>query len=245
MEVELPTPLEPLNPGRFAMLTPVGPSDLTIPRPFSIYGQSDPTHLSFLIQVMGAGTRILSELSIGESLRWTGPLGNGFEVAPSEREVVLLAGGVGSAPFLAYAHAREQAKAQTHFIFGARTEDRLYDRTAFEGGTLKIQLATDDGSCGFHGTVVQALDAELKGDRIGHGALFCACGPPGLLHGFTDFARAEGLEFQLSLETYMGCGIGVCNGCPTKASKSGRFGGWPWAKTCTDGPVFAGEDVDY
>jgi dihydroorotate dehydrogenase electron transfer subunit len=227
------------------MLTPVGPSELTVPRPFSVYDQPDSMHLSFLIQVMGSGTQVLDELTVGESLRWTGPLGNGFEVAPPDREVVFLAGGVGSAPFLLYSRARETAQARTHLIFGARTEERLYDRHAFDGGALKIQLATDDGSAGFHGNAVQALEAELKACRISREALFCACGPPGLLHGFADFAREGGLEFQLSLETYMGCGIGVCNGCPTRTTPTGRFAGWPWAKTCTDGPVFSGADVDF
>ncbi len=237
--------LEPLEPGRFAMLTPEQDVELTVPRPFSVYEQLGPRRLSFLIQVLGAGTRVLGELEPGAALRCTLPLGNGFRLAPPEREVVLVAGGVGSAPFLLYAQARAGAAAATHLLYGARSADRLYDRGSFAIEGVRRLDATDDGSLGFHGNVVACLDAELAAGRVSEAALYCACGPEPLLHAFAAFARERGLEAQLSLETYMGCGIGVCNGCPIDTAPDGAYGDWPYAKSCLDGPVFALADLAF
>ncbi|RMH02254.1 MAG: hypothetical protein D6702_09190 [Planctomycetota bacterium] len=243
LELELPEPLPDLAPGRFAMLAPVAGGPL-VPRPFSVYDQPAPDRVSFLIQVIGAGTRALAALAEGAEVIATLPLGNGFVLPEPEREVALVAGGVGSAPFLLYARARLGALAPTHFLFGARTAERLYDREVFAGlSGLRSVLATDDGSLGFAGHAVACLEAELAAGRISAGARFCACGPEPLLRSFAAFARARGLDAEVSLETYMGCGFGVCNGCPTPTDPAGRLGDWPWAKVCLDGPVFAVTDL--
>ena len=175
------------------------------------------------------------------------PLGNGFEVRGPEREVALVAGGVGSAPFLLYGRQRAQhtGSAPTHFLFGARTADRLYDRAAFEFDGLGTRLCTDDGSEGFHGNVVQYTAALLERGEIGREALFAACGPEGLLHAFAAFAREHELDCELSLETYMGCGFGVCNACPTRTRPDGPYGDWPYVKTCLEGPVFDLNAIDF
>jgi dihydroorotate dehydrogenase electron transfer subunit len=241
LELAFDGPVDGVAPGRFAMLgrdDDVGP---LIPRPFSVYDQPAPDRLTFLIQVIGEGTRALARLGAGERVLCTVPLGNGFEVDGNEREVVFLAGGVGSAPFLLYGRQRLEAGLgdRTTFFFGARSADRLYDQSAFEALGLRTVFATDDGSQGFHGTVVACLAAALEKGEVGRDALFAACGPEGLLHAFAAFARAEGLDGRLSLETYMGCGIGVCNACPTPTLAGGPLGNWPYAKTCLEGPVFA------
>ncbi len=247
LELELPAPLPALAPGRFAMICREDGLGPVIPRPFSVYDQPDPRRLVFLVQVIGRGTRILAALRPGDPVTCTVPLGNGFVVAPPGREVVLVAGGIGSAPFLLYARQRLEAGRQsgTTFFFGARSADRLYDARAF--GTLRVRtvFSTDDGSAGFHGSVVEAVQHSLAGGGIGRDALFCACGPEGLLHGFAAFAREHALEYELSLETYMGCGFGVCNGCPVPTAPDGPLGSWPWAKACRAGPVFSGSAIRF
>lgn len=249
LEVDLAEPLASLTPGRFAMLAPLEPNELTVPRPFSIYEQLSSQRVSFLVQVLGKGTLVLGEIPLGEDLLCIAPLGNGFTVAAPEREVVLVAGGVGSVPFLIYLQQRMfAAKSQTessntHFLYGARNKERLYDHASFDMDGVNTIHATDDGSSGFQGNVVEALDNELESGRIGADALFCACGPSPMLHGFDGFARARQLDFQVSLETYMGCGFGVCNGCPTATASGGQFGDWPWAKACLDGPIFDATDI--
>jgi dihydroorotate dehydrogenase electron transfer subunit len=228
------------NPGWFAMLSPADGSGPVLPRPFSLYDVLGPNRISFLIQELGRGTKALGKLTAGAVLDMTFPLGNGFTLPANDRPVVLLAGGVGSAPFLMYARQRLAAGAgeQTWFFLGGRTKDRLYDHQAFLDCGVKTLLSTDDGSHGFAGNVIQNLQAQRAEGVIPDDALFCACGPGGFLHGFANYARAEGLHAQLSLETYMGCGFGVCNGCPVPTEPDGPLGAWPWARTCQEGPVF-------
>lgn len=240
LDVEVEQELPPLRPGVFAMLSPADGTGPELGRPFSLYDQRGRT-LRFLIQVMGVGTQALERLEIGELVTLTFPLGNGFTVAEPDRPVVMVAGGVGSAPFLLYARHRMQmgCEANTWVLFGARTADRLYDAEGLAAEGAPMLYATDDGSCGFHGNVIQMLDAELEAGRLPRDARFCACGPEGLLHGFADYARKQGLDAELSLETYMGCGFGVCNACPVETEPDGPLGNWKWARTCEAGPVFA------
>lgn len=239
LDVEIDEELVGLRPGVFAMLSPADGSGPELGRPFSLYDQRGRV-LRFLIQVMGVGTKALERVEIGADVTLTFPLGNGFTVAPAEQPVVLVAGGVGSAPFLLYARERMAmgASDNTWLLFGARSAERLYDADGLAAAGAPMLYATDDGSRGFHGNVVQLLDTELQAGRIPREARFCACGPEGLLHGFAAYAREHGLDAELSLETYMGCGFGVCNACPVETEPDGPLGGWKWARTCEAGPVF-------
>ncbi len=227
------------------MLSPADGSGPMIPRPFSILDQPSPRRLTFLVQVMGLGTQALAQVAMGEYLRVLLPLGNGFSLPPADRPVVLVAGGVGCAPFLLYLRARAAAGAadQTRLLYGARSQDFLWEREALASEGCLVELMTDDGSVGLAGTVLDAMVAGLKGESIPPDALFCACGPEGLLRAFCAQAQELELDYQISLETYMGCGFGACNACPVPTNPEGALGDWPLAKACLDGPVFAGKDV--
>lgn len=239
-EVELSADPGPILPGQFAMLSPADGSGPCIARPFSVLDRTGPRRFTFLVQVHGAGTRALQAVPVAGAWTVTMPLGNGFTVAPADRPVVFVAGGVGSAPFLLYARARSAAGAagRTWMLYGARTADRLYDREQFAASGVPLLCRTQDGAAGNAGTVLDLLREELDSHRLPQEALFCACGPSGLLHAFAQFARERRLESELSLETYMGCGWGGCNACPIATEPDGPLGAWPWAKTCTQGPVF-------
>jgi dihydroorotate dehydrogenase electron transfer subunit len=238
--VELPADPGPVQPGQFAMLSPADGGGPCIARPFSVFDRTGPRRFTFLVQVHGPGTQALDGVACGGAWTVTMPLGNGFEVAPPARPVVFVAGGVGSAPFLLYARARVASGAggNTWMLYGARSADRLYDRALFEASGVPVLCRTQDGGSGPSGTVLDLLREELDAGRIPQDALFCACGPEGLLHAFAVLARARRLSSELSLETYMGCGWGGCNACPVATEPAGPLGSWPWAKTCTQGPVF-------
>ena len=247
LELEIPGMPVKLAPGKFAMLSPAEGGTQQIARPFSVYDRPSAERFTFLVQQLGHGTRDLIDMPVGAEVVCTMPLGNGFVVAPAQEDVVIVAGGVGSAPFLLYARERiaAGASANTHMILGARSKDRLYDSAAFEALDFGLRLATDDGTRGFHGNVVQALAAALDAGEINSSAHFLACGPAGLLHGFADFARSRSLRAWLSLETYMGCGYGVCNGCPVPTNPDGPLGAWPYARTCKEGPVFSLDAIQF
>jgi dihydroorotate dehydrogenase electron transfer subunit len=245
IDVEIEGITSDFGPGQFAMLSLAENSPTVIARPFSLYERPAPNRFTFLIQKMGKGTAALVDAPIGTMLRCLLPLGNGFDVAAVEQDVVMVAGGVGSAPFLIYAQQRIAlgARENTHMFFGGRTQHHLFDHQSFDALGINMHYATDDGSHGFKGNVIACLATELDKKRISKKSVIVACGPAGLLHAFADFARLRNLNAYLSLETYMGCGFGVCNACPVPTSVDGKFTDWPYAKTCTEGPVFSLADI--
>ncbi len=247
-----PEPAQPpLRAARFFMLKREDRLSPLIPRPFSLYRQPG-GDLEFLIKVMGEGTRALAACAPGTSLRVIGPLGNGWPALPKDGPPpVLVAGGIGSAPFLM---GIEQLLAGSHgngrftpsevtFVFGAARSGLLYDHERFEALGVRCLYATDDGSKGLRGNVLDVLRAEQAAGRLPEQVRLLACGPDPMLAALERHARERELACWLSLETVMGCGVGICNGCPVTALEDGRFAGWPNAKCCVEGPVFSTRDV--
>lgn len=222
-----------------------------IPRPFSIYRQSG-DEIEFLIKVMGRGTQALATCTPGMKLRTLGPLGNGWPaIDGGGAPWVMLAGGVGSAPFymgIQQALAgmdgtRAAAKSELHFLFGAAHAGFLYDLAAFEQLGASVHTATMDGSHGFRGNVVQLLEELQRRGTLPERVRVLACGPERMLDAIAKWCDARGLDCWLSLETLMGCGVGICNGCPIPTRPEGPRGAWPNVKCCVEGPVFKTTEV--
>ena len=223
-----------------------------IPRPFSIYRQRG-DELEFLIKVMGVGTQALAECTPGTAVRLIGPLGNGWPVLDGEGDPwVMIAGGVGSAPF---PMAIEQALAgmggasavppdKLNLLFGAATSGMLYDLEAFESLGARVFPATMDGSAGFKGNALELLADLWRRGELPERVRLLACGPERMLQATADLAVKRGLPCWLSLETLMGCGVGICNGCPIPTRADGPLGEWPNAKCCVEGPVFEARSID-
>lgn len=246
-EVDLP----PIRASRFFMLKCLDRDGPLIPRPFSIYRHRN-GHCEFLIKVMGRGTRALARCQPGESVRMIGPLGNGWPTLDgSGAPWVMIAGGVGSAPFpmaidqavAGMDGAAPVAPAEMTLMFGAATRGLLYDLDAFRATGVGVHAATDDGSEGFQGNVLEMLQSLWERGEVPGDCRLLACGPERMLEAVEDLARERGLQAWLSLETLMGCGVGICNGCPVPTLEQGPMGAWPNAKCCVEGPVFSLETV--
>jgi dihydroorotate dehydrogenase electron transfer subunit len=238
-------PLPRLRGARFFMLRREDGLSPGIPRPFSLYVQED-DELVFLIKVMGRGTQALRDSRPGERLRLIGPLGNGWPALEPGKPVVMLAGGIGSAPFyvgVEDALAAGFAAEDITLIYGAAHEGFLYDLERFESLGVRVLATTDDGSRGFRGNVLQCLVAEQEAGRIPRDARLMACGPGPMLAAVERHAQATGVEAWISLEELMGCGVGICNGCPVPTRPEGALGDWGNAKCCVEGPVFSVADV--
>ena len=225
------------RPGQFVMVRiPDGYLPL-LRRPFSVHcrlGEGDEVYgFELLYKVVGQTTQAMSGLKAGDVLDVLGPLGSGFTLPVGVRDVFLVAGGVGVASlyylglFLA-----EHEGIRARLFLGGRTAADILCQEAFESMGVKVRITTEDGSLGEKGLITsiveEAVRVEEKPDII------YACGPTGMLKAVSNIACAYEVLCQISLETVMACGFGVCLGCAVQ--KAGTKEGYLHA--CTDGPVF-------
>jgi dihydroorotate dehydrogenase electron transfer subunit len=247
LRVRPDVPLPPVRAARFFMLRREDRLSPAIPRPFSIYRQVG-RDLEFLIKVMGQGTRALAACTPGTPLRLVGPLGNGWPALEGGGPPwVMLAGGIGSAPFfmgveqaLRGMDGRAPARREDLvLLYGAARGGLLYDLDAFRALGVRVEACTDDGSAGFRGNVLKLLASLWDAGSLPREVRLLACGPERMLEATEALARERGLDCWLSLESLMGCGVGICNGCPVPTVADGPMGAWPNAKCCVEGPVFA------
>lgn len=233
--IEVDGPIPATDPGQFYMLRTGERWPVLLPRPFSLYDRAaDGSWGSFLVKAVGPGTRALLDLEPGEAVVLNGPMGRPF---PADVEdPVCIAGGVGLAPFLLLARQQAAAGRKLRLLFGGRTRTALAGIDDF-AAIATVHASTDDGSHGFSGLVTALLDdlitrGEVKSDAI----VFC-CGPDPMMAAVAALCKSRGMRCFLSLETYMACGYGVCNGCTVEVEGS-RFKGWPYSKSCLEGPVY-------
>ncbi len=230
------------RPGQFVM---VKAGDGPIPllrRPFSVHNllfkDSERFGLEILYKVVGQGTAALSEMRAGDLLDVLGPLGNGFSYPEKAKSVFLVAGGVGVASLYYLAlYLREQlAVTPTVFLGGCAASDILC-RDEFASMGAKIQISTEDCSLGEVGFITSLVEKAIQQD--GKPDMIYACGPQGMLKAVSDIGRTYDIRCQISVETFMACGFGVCLGCAVeKAREKGAY-----FHACTDGPVFDSRDV--
>ena len=217
-------------------------------RPFSI-AERDPENGVFglIYRIVGGGTEILATRRSGERVDVLGPLGRPLEPVRAGRPAVMVAGGVGVAPFLSLAQETVRdgraAPEEMTVLFGAATAGLLSGEEKFRRLGIDLKLATDDGSTGYHGLVTSLLEREL--DRSpGRCAYLYACGPTPMMRRCQQIAREEGIAGQVSLEGIMPCGVGVCMACvvpcvePGDPSSPRRY-----ERVCDTGPVFDMQEV--
>jgi len=233
------------RPGQYAMVIP--PSAQTAATALAIY-EAEGKLASILFFTIGRRTHELAELRAGDRLDVIGPLGNGFDVSGSERDVAIVAGGVGIASVFLCAQALLRAGARVRLFYGARTAELLVDAQRFAEAGCKLVEATDDGTRGHRGFVTAALEREPKPEII------YACGPTPMLRAVARVAAELGVRAQLSLEETFGCGIGGCWGCVVPlVGSSAQAPSFPpaadggsdvvYARICREGPVFWADEL--
>jgi dihydroorotate dehydrogenase electron transfer subunit len=201
-------------------------------RPFSI-SRVHGEELDILFAVVGPGTKILAAKKPGDPLDVLGPLGKPFCTDSDFGAAVIVAGGVGTAPFPFLTDALRKLKKPVLSFVGARSAEYL-TLDGFEN----VQTATDDGTQGFRGTVVQLLDSYLGGNPVPRPKIF-GCGPTAMLKALQQAAAARRIPCELSLEGEMACGVGICQGCPVRRTD----GPTKYALVCTDGPAFDATEI--
>lgn len=229
------------QPGQFVMVHPKKFSEPLLPRPFSIH-RLQGNRVDLLIRAAGLGTRQLCGLSPGEVLEIKGPLGRGFKL-DSEKDPILVAGGIGVAPLLYLADRlikmnRSKTGVPPRLLIGAGSKKELLGLREFKKAGLRVQAVTEDGSFGRKGLVTDLLEGmSAKGLER---AMIYTCGPQGMLRAVAFWAAARNVPCQVSLEAQMACGLGACLGCSVARHSDS---GLSYAKVCQDGPVFEAREV--
>ena len=220
-----------LRPGQFFQLA-VSPPATLLRRPYSAAWSDDDGRIGFIFNVVGAGSAWLAAREAGDELDVLGPLGRGFDLE-GDGPVVCLAGGLGVAVFPGVVEALIARGRTVTVLLGARTAAQLLPSSRFKGAD--VQVATDDGSAGHRGSVVD-LSSRLEGIEV------YACGPTPMLTALIDATRRQKIPLsaiQVALETPMGCGIGTCLGCAAPRAGGGYF------LTCQEGPCVRADRIEW
>ncbi len=232
LTVKLPQISSLAKPGQFCEVKVNDGLTPLLRRPFSIHKVVE-KNVSFLVEIKGVGTKALAQRKIGEFINILGPLGNGFNLEGNYSKAVIVAGGIGVAPFPFLVEKLNVEKEIISFV-GARNKNLIVAE-----GLENVAIATDDGSMGFKGNVVQLVEKKLKDSKAEELKIF-ACGPNPMLKALKSFVNKRNIECEISAESNMACGTGLCQGCAIKSAVlDGHF------LVCKDGPVFDITQIEF
>lgn len=209
-----------------------------LPRPISIceIDTSDQA-IRIVYRIAGKGTAEFSHMRTGMPLNLIGPLGNGFPVDSNSKKAskaLIIGGGIGIPPLLQLA---KELNCDKQIVLGYRNQETFLKNQFEELGPVSI--ATEDGSVGMKGTVLDAIQKN----QLDAGIIY-ACGPLPMLKALKAYAKQKDIECWISLEERMACGIGACLGCVCKTVHTDAHTHVKNARICTEGPVFLAEEVD-
>ena len=202
----------------------------TLRRPISVCSAGE-GELRLVYEVRGRGTAALSKLSPGQTADILGPLGRGYPELSGH--ILAVGGGIGAPPMLGLAASADLASA----VLGFRNAGKAILIPEFEKICARVEVATDDGSLGYKGTVLPAAERILGEENI---SAVCACGPKIMLKNLAALCAEKKVPLYVSLEERMGCGVGACLVCSVKIKTAD---GWKYGRVCRDGPVFNAEEV--
>jgi dihydroorotate dehydrogenase electron transfer subunit len=223
------------HPGQFVHMLNGDADDPLLRRPYSL-SAIDPGAATFsiLYHVAGRGSDWLSRRRPGDRVDTLGPLGTHFRIESGNRHLLMIGGGIGMGPLVALAAATNPDDADCVLINGARAAAGLLPGE-FLPAAAELQIATDDGSAGAHGTAVDLLPEWYDwADQI------FACGPGAMLQALDSALRLQTgrKSVQFALEARMACGLGVCHSCVVTTRKGPK-------RVCTEGPVFDRQDLTW
>jgi dihydroorotate dehydrogenase electron transfer subunit len=251
LRVSAPEMARQVVPGQFFMVRIPGCNDPLIGRAFALYACSaDEGWIEVVYLVKGKLTTRLALLPPGADIAIWGPLGNGFSTAPVD-QLIMVAGGIGQTPFLSLARealGRQsfgsasrvgQYAQRVHFCYGVRSRDYLSGVTDFENLGIELSIATDDGSVGPARRVTDALIDCLEHTECSSRRVVC-CGPEPMMEAVSRITAERSIPCEVSLETPMACGVGICFTC---VAKIGCEQDWDYKRTCVEGPIFNAAEI--
>lgn len=218
------------RPGQFCM---IGLAGYPLRRPIAIC-KAEGERITVCYRLKGSGTRFLAEsYKQGEKLDVLLPLGNGFFVKEEEQRIAIVGGGVGIFPLISAIRAYQGKKFIASYM-GFRNKNALCMQYEMERSDI-LEVASDDGSVGFHGTAVEAFMNDYENAKPD---VVLSCGPVPMLRALKGAVSGMGVPLFVSLEERMGCGIGACLVCVCNKTNGEH------ARVCKDGPVFNADEIN-
>lgn len=233
---------------------------IILSRPFSmsdIRQDGKKISIEILFKVLGAATVRMTTLKPGDKIKIIGPLGNGFNVDKTKTNALLVAGGLGAPPLQhlashikvnypemrVVAFAGAQSYSELPFTVLIDNKEGLF-LEEFSRMRVESHIATDDGSAGFKGFVTQRLAQWIEEHEPNTSdSIIYSCGPEPMLASVAKLAAEHNIDCQVSMESMMACGIGLCQSCIVKANTPADETSYKLC--CQDGPVFNSKDIDF
>lgn len=238
------------KPGQFVMFRVQRSLPPLLRRPFGIFragympadcdNMPPKEFIELIYKVVGSGTEIMQGLHQGDPVELLGPLGEGFDLGAPDEEKILVGGGIGLVPLYMLAEKMVDTSS-VRLLMGGRTRDDIITVTEFGRLGVETYVSTEDGSLGEEGLVTQVLERKLE--KYPKSTVF-ACGPMPMIEAVQKICSAHGAPLQVSLEALMACGVGACLGCVVKGAEHTEAEP-RYLCTCTSGPVFNAEDLDW
>lgn len=223
------------HPGQFVN---VGVWGKFLRRPISVCDY-DAFGLTLLYDVVGEGTSDMTHWSEGWPVDLLVALGNGFEPANSGDRPLLLGGGIGIAPLYGLAKEFVSRGVTPIVVLGFNTGADVVWLDKFSD-VCPTYVATVDGTepapsdaC-VKPMVTKGFVTDVIRERsLEDATYFYACGPLPMLRALCEQLTIPG---EVSMESRMGCGFGICMCCSLETTKGSR-------RICKEGPVFRKEEL--
>ncbi|MGP1417526.1 MAG: bifunctional dihydroorotate dehydrogenase B NAD binding subunit/NADPH-dependent glutamate synthase [Prevotella fusca] len=233
LEVEAPLIARSCRPGNFIIVRVDKQSERV---PYTI-AKSDPVKgtLTMVIQEVGRSSTKLCQLNVGDELAdIVGPLGT-----PSHIEnygtIVCAGGGIGIAAILPILTALKQAGNRVISVLAGRTKELVIMVDDVKKYSDEVIIMTDDGSYGEKGVITVGVEKVIQREHVDK---VLAIGPPIMMKFTSLLAKKYGIPNDVSLNTIMVDGTGMCGACRLTIGGKTRF-------VCIDGPEFNGDLVDW
>ncbi|OYP34080.1 dihydroorotate dehydrogenase electron transfer subunit [Rhodopirellula sp. MGV] len=259
LRVACPAIAQSCVPGQFVMIRLADVNAPLIGRAFAVWDvlpddQGTPTYIDLIYLKKGTFTTACAESPAGTRVSLWGPLGNGFANRSCDH-LIMAVGGIGQTPMLLLGRealgkqsfGRESGWAgHAEVIYGARRSLLHAGVEAFRQAGFDVTLCTDDGSAGTRALVPDVLAERLRSLEADKSVRVVTCGPEIMMEKVAEVCetlRLEGrqIDCQVSMETPMACGIGICFSCVAKVKQDD--GEWDYKRTCVEGPIFDAEKI--
>ncbi len=224
-----------VEPGQFFhLLCPAAGGDTPfLRRPMSVYRiDAANRRVEFLYKVIGPGTRGIATLAPGDRFDILGPIGVGFTLEASWRNIVVLGRGVGLATLGPLAELARDNDIGLSAILSARDPGLVMSTDLFRSCGADVITVTDsEGTSAVEN--VEAILLRLIGEK--RADAFFTCGSNRLLLVMQRLGAEHGVPGQVALEQQMACALGMCQCCVRPIREGDEI---VHHRVCFEGPVF-------